>query len=369
MIAVMLCVSMSGGNFAYADILRGGAGRGNSPAGRTSEGRTTTPGAETAAAARLRAQDRLARTTQAISAMRAVQSSAQSRSSASVRAAGPVPDGLRPGGLQLAVGANARLSGALAPEANGRTVTIRQTEAQAVLHWETFNVSKRTTVYFDQKNGGVDSAKWIAFNKIIDPSGKPSQILGSIRADGQVYILNPNGIIFGPGSQVNARSLVASALPINDNLVERGLLSQAAGNPEFLFSTTQQGSFIPPAAFTKSGDPGNVVVDVGARLSSPVSADGNGGRIILAGANVENRGVISTPAGQTILAAGRQVGFEAHPSSDPSLRGLDVFIGEVGKQEGTVRNEGLIEIPTGSLTMAGKRVEQLGAVESSTTVS
>jgi len=368
-IAVMLCVSMSGGNFAYADILRGGAGRGNSPAGRTSEGRTTTPGAETAAAARLRAQDRLSRTTQAIAAMRAVQASAQSRSSASVRAAGPVPDGLRPGGLQLAVGANARLSGALAPEANGRTVTIRQTEAQAVLHWETFNVSKRTTVYFDQKNGGVDSAKWIAFNKIIDPSGKPSQILGSIRADGQVYILNPNGIIFGPGSQVNARSLVASALPINDALIERGLLNQNAGNPEFLLSAIPQGGFVPPTIFTQSGRPGNVIVDVGARLLASVSAEGSGGRIILAGANVENRGIISTPSGQTILAAGSQVGFDAHSSSDPSLRGLDVYVGAVGTGGGTVRNEGLIEIQTGSLTMAGKSVEQMGVIDSATTVT
>jgi len=368
-VAGLLCLSMIGGQQVHADILRGGAGPGSAPTGRPSEGRQTNPGAETAAASRQRAQDRLARTTQAITAMRAVQSSAQARSVIALRSPGPVPDGLRPGGLQLATGANARLSGANEPVANGRTITIQQTESQAVLHWETFNIGRRTNVYFDQKAGGVDSGKWIAFNKIFDPSGKPSQILGSIRADGQVYILNQNGIVFGSGSQVNARGLVASALPINDALIERGLLNQEAGNPQFLLSALPQGSFVPPTALTPSGKPGNVMVDVGARLFAPVSAEGSGGRIILAGANVDNRGTISTPSGQTILAAGRQVGFDAHPSNDPSLRGLDVYIGEVGTGAGTVRNSGIIDIPTGSLTMAGKAVEQLGAIESTTTVS
>jgi len=360
---------MSAGNFAHADILRSGAGRGSSPAGRTNEGRTVNPGAETAAAARQRAQDRLSRTTQAIAAMRAVQSAAQARSAAALRSPVNVPEGLRPGGLNLATGANARLSGAKAPEARGRDVIIRQTEAQAVLHWETFNVGRRTTVQFDQSAGGVDRGKWIAYNKIFDPSGKPSQILGSIRADGQVYILNPNGIIFGPGSQVNARTLVASALPVNDNLVNRGLLNQDAGNPQFLLSALPQGSFVPPTPFTTDGSPGNVMVDVGAVLSTPISAEGSGGRIILAGANVVNRGTISTPSGQTILAAGRQVGFAANPANDPSLRGLNVFVGEVGIAAGVVRNEGIIDIPTGNLIMAGQTVEQMGVVDSSTSVT
>ncbi|MEQ1771212.1 MAG: filamentous hemagglutinin N-terminal domain-containing protein, partial [Devosia sp.] len=50
-------------------------------------------------------------------------------------------------------------------------------------------------------------------------------MLGSIRADGQVYVINRNGIIFGGASQVNVSTLVASSLPINDNLISRGLLN------------------------------------------------------------------------------------------------------------------------------------------------
>ncbi|MEI6377200.1 MAG: hypothetical protein WCO97_08395, partial [bacterium] len=75
------------------------------------------------------------------------------------------------------------------------------------------------------------------------------------------------------------------------------------------------------------------------------------------------------PSGQTILAAGLQVGVQAHNSTDPSLRGLDVWIGDVGKDAGTATNSGIIEAYTGSVWMAGKEVNQLGAIDSSTSVS
>lgn len=369
-IAVLLCVLLSGGNVAYADILRGAAGRSGSPAARPAEGTQASPGADVAAANRQRAQDRLSRTTQAVNALRNAQQAAQARSQAAARSAGgSVPDGLRPGGLVRAEGENARWVGALDPQQSGRNVNIKQTDATAVLHWETFNVGRRTTVNFDQSAGGVDAGKWVAFNRVLDPSGKPSRILGNIRADGQVYIVNQNGIIFGAGSQVNARSLVASSLPINENLIQRGLLNQTAANPEFLFSAVQTGNFVPPAALTPSGNSGNIIVEEGARLFAPPTAEGSGGRIMLIGANIENRGIISTPSGQTVLAAGRQVGFEAHPASDPSLRGLDVFIGAVGDKEGSVTNRGIIEIPTGNATLIGREVNQFGAIDSTTSVT
>ena len=62
-------------------------------------------------------------------------------------------------------------------------------------------------------------SQWIAFNIVNDPLGVPSQILGSIQALGQVYLINQNGIIFGGSSQVNVNTLVASSLPINTNLI------------------------------------------------------------------------------------------------------------------------------------------------------
>jgi filamentous hemagglutinin family protein len=307
------------------------------------------------------------------------------------------------------------------------------------------------------KRGGADKGKWIAFNKVEDPTGVPSQILGSIEAPGQVYVINRNGIIFGGSSQVNTRGFVASTLPINDNLVGQGLLNNpdaqflfsalpvpggsdgtpafnpiisdlpfevAVGSqtytlqqevavnatnvplraPEFSFraadgsttrlvagtdytltvdATTKQAT----ATFNATGlakigearvsvsytpkavNAGDVIVQPGARLASLAGGDGNGGRVMLVGANVKNQGTISTTAGQAILAAGQQVAVAAHASDDPSLRGLDVWIGAAKSGTGTVTNSGLIKASTGSISMSGREVNQLGVLDSSTSVN
>src|SRR5262249_48866981 len=135
-----------------------------------------------------------------------------------------VPNGLTPGGLQIAPGAGSNSSlwqGANLPVqsvANGHTtVTIQQSAPKAILNWQTFNVGKNTTAYFDQRAGGSAAHTWVALNRILDPSGSPSQILGSIKAEGQVYLINQNGIIFGGSSQVNVGTLLASAANISDS--------------------------------------------------------------------------------------------------------------------------------------------------------
>jgi filamentous hemagglutinin family protein len=228
-----------------------------------------------------------------------------------------------------------------------------------VLHWKTFNVGRDTTVNFDQSKGGADAGKWIAFNKVFDPSGVPSQIRGRINAQGQVYVINRNGVVFGGSSQINTRTFVASTLPINDNLVRDGLLNNK--DAQFIFDGIRV-----PAGDRPYGD---IVVERGARLQATAGQDGNGGRVMLVGANVRNEGTIDTPAGQSILAAGLQVGVRAHPENDPSLRGLDVWVGQVGDYAGRVENNGLVQSSTGSIIMAGKEVRQSGVLFSTTSVN
>ena len=126
--------------------------------------------------------------------------------------------------------------------------------------------------------------------------------------------------------------------------------------------------------FSADGKYGDVIVERGAVLSSPTNSAKVGGRITLVGPNVTNDGTISTPDGQTILAAGLQAGFAAHASTDPSLRGLDVFIGAIqdadaGLYAGKATQNGLIEAPRGAITIAGASIHQNGVLESSTSVS
>ena len=368
-----------------ADLLRAGAGSTLSPSSSsvlsaTSSGLTPVGP---------KASDSLARSAAAIAAVQSMQSAARAAAVAGPNNLGAdpihlgktlsnVPDGLIAGGLQPAAGTDPLLwQGAALPTqstlANKTQVEVKQSSQQALLTWDSFNIGKNTTLTFDQSAGGDNRTEWIAFNKISDPSAVPSQILGAIKADGQVYVLNQNGIIFGGSSQVNVHTLVASSLPINTNLVSSGLLNNA--DQQFLFSSVPLAAgangtpaFTPPAALTPDAKSGDVTVQLGAQLTSPTTAEHVGGRIALFAPNVTNAGTLSTPDGQTLLAAGQQIGLVAHNSDDPSLRGLDVYVGAGG---GTVTNSlsALIDAPRGNITLAGKTLNQLGAVASSTSVA
>ena len=158
----------------------------------------------TSGPAAINARDVLARTTQAMKAVQAMQSAARDAALKGSNNLGldpnhagkqlpNVPNGLVAGGLQVAPGVPANLSNPVAGEdlklwqgaalpkqsvQNGQTtVTIKQNAPQALLNWQTFNVGKETTVYFNQKAGSEKdgSNNWIAFNRILDPSGVPAK--------------------------------------------------------------------------------------------------------------------------------------------------------------------------------------------------
>lgn len=225
-------------------------------------------GNNAAAIAQLKANanDILSRTTQAIQAAQAMQQTARNLSFQSTTA---VPNGLVLGGLQVATGAHAGWQNANLPVqsvANGQvTVTIQQTAAHALLNWQTFNVGKNTTAYFNQSAGGSAAHTWVALNQIWDSS--PSQILGSIKAQGQVYLINQNGILFSGSSQINVGSLFAAAITTPaSQLMQNGLYQ----------------------SFTARS--GSIVVQPGAQISTntPSTATSGGGFVILLGDSVTN---------------------------------------------------------------------------------
>ena len=92
---------------------------------------------------------------------------------------------------------------------NGNTTTVTQTSNKMIVNWDQMNVGANDTLNFNQK-----SATSAVLNRI--NSVDPTTILGSLNANGRVFIVNPNGVLIGRGANVSVGSLVASSLNISD---------------------------------------------------------------------------------------------------------------------------------------------------------
>ncbi|AUC96260.1 filamentous hemagglutinin [Bradyrhizobium sp. SK17] len=316
--------------------------------------------AQDAAAAAKQGQDAMTRATRAIQAMQGLQNAARSAAQASQRSVTlpqvAVPNGLAPGGLQGAQGWQGANAPTQAIDATGQTqVGIRQTRAQAILNWNSFNVGARTTLTFDQQG----NANWVALNRVVG-STAPSQILGNIKADGSVYVINQNGIIFGGASQVNVGSLIASSAGITDTqFLTNGIYAQQAG-----------GQYVP--SFT--GARGAVRVEAGALISTnaPSSVTQGGGFVLLMGTEVSNAGSISAPRGQVQLAAGNDFllrpGYSTDANQASTTRGNEISP-IVRDAIAAVGNSGLIFAQQGDITLAGRSIAQDGVLVATSSVN
>ena len=262
-------------------------------------------------------------------------------------------------------------SGAATATQQGNTLTINQTTDKTTLNWASFNVSADGRVVFNQP-----STSSIALNRIFQSS--PSRIFGQIQANGEIYLVNPNGMVFGRTASINAAGILASTLSISDSTFAAGIASpsllqngqaalqsdgrlsvlDAAGNPVRGTLDANGNIVLNPAA-----DPLTVQISVqqGAKLATSAS----NGRLMLAAQNVDNAGSLTANDGQVILAAGDAVYLQA--SSDPALRGLLVEVGAGGSVWN--RLTGDIATPRGNSTLLGYAVNQEGRISATTTVS
>jgi filamentous hemagglutinin len=232
---------------------------------------------------------------------------------------------------------------------SGKTLTVNQTSNQAILNWSSFNISADGKVQFNQP-----AASSIALNRIYDQN--PSSIFGQLTANGQIYLVNPNGFLFGATARVNAAGVIASSLNISDATFNAGLLS-----PQLLQSQPSQPALQSDPILGPDGQPlpVPVVVAAGAQISTP------GGRILLAAPVVQNAGTLSAPDGQVVLAAGQKVYLQG--STDPSVRGLVVEVDQGGKAWNQLT--GQINADRGNVTLVGLAVNQDGRITASTSVS
>ena len=103
------------------------------------------------------------------------------------------------------VGGAATISGQ-----GGPAVIVNQSTSSAVINWNTFNIRANESVRFNQPNSSS-----VALNRVVGGLG-PSEIMGSLTANGRVFIINRDGILFGPGSVVNTAGFLATTNDIKN---------------------------------------------------------------------------------------------------------------------------------------------------------
>jgi filamentous hemagglutinin family protein len=184
-------------------------------------------------------------------------------------AAGPAANTL-PTGAQVTTG-NVAIS------TNGATMNILQSTDKASVNWNSFSIGSGAAVNVQQ-----NSASSVLLNRVV--GNDPSQIFGKLTANGQVILINPNGVVFGKGGSVTASSFTASTFGMTEEDFKKG-----------------------KHKFTRNGSTAGVTVEEGATINTTIP----GGYVALIGSTVNNQGKISTQGGAVVLAAGESVAMPA----------------------------------------------------------
>lgn len=219
-----------------------------------------------------------------------------------------------PGAMVLPGGGKVSAGQASIAQSAGQ-MTISQTTNKAAIDWQSFNIGSSAKVTFVQPSSSA-----IALNRIIGQ--EPSRIFGSLQANGQVFLLNPNGVMFAPGAQVDVGGLLASTRKLD--------------NADFL-----------DGKLTLSGDSNGQVVNQG-RIRT-----GKGGYVALVGAQVINQGEIRAEQGAVHLAAADQVTLKIDGA------GLTALSVDRGTLEALAANQGLIKADGGRIYLTADALDHL----------
>ena len=190
---------------------------------------------------------------------------------------------------------------------------VEQKSTHAIINWNSFDIGTGEAVNITQPE-----SRSTLLNRVI--GNNPSELLGTLTANGRIFLLNPNGILFGAGARVNTAGLVASTLEIRD----RDFLAEQY-------------------AFFKSGNTG------------PVVNQGilSGGFVALLGSNTTNSGSILPHRGTTGMAAGERITLNIDPC------GLVALKVDQTTYDAQIKNSGVIEADGGNVLISASASDAL----------
>ena len=176
-------------------------------------------------------------------------------------AAADLAAGALPGGGTVAAGQAGIVT-------SGARMDVTQGSQRAIINWQNFDIGSQAQVNFQQPNSAA-----VVLNRVSGPTA--SRIEGQLSANGQVFLVNPNGVLFGGGARVNVGALVASTLNIHD-------ADFMAGNNSF------------------SGS-GGTIENRGTINAAP------GGYLAFIAPTITNSGTLNAPQGTVAMGAGERV--------------------------------------------------------------
>jgi len=196
----------------------------------------------------------------------------------------------------------------------GSTMTIAQQTAQAIINWQNFGIGSGEAVHINQPN-----SQSMLLNRVI--GSNPSEIFGQLTANGQVILVNPNGVFFRPGSSVDVGGLTASTLNIANEDFLKGQLRFA-------------------------GDSQNPVINAG-------SLTAQNGYVNLLAKEVVNEGIIAAQTGSVNLAAGSGMSLDYNGDGKMTVAVTD------GAYQSAVANKKLIQADGGLVVMTASGKDAL----------
>ncbi|MCC6212511.1 MAG: filamentous hemagglutinin N-terminal domain-containing protein, partial [Burkholderiales bacterium] len=215
-------------------------------------------------------------------------------------------------------------AGAATIQSNGRTLTVTNAPG-TIINWQAFSIGAGETTRFLQS-----SSLSAVLNRVT--GGDLSRILGTLSSNGRVFLINPNGLVFGAGAVIDTAGFVASTLNIADRDFLAGRLKFEGGGAGVL------------------------------RNEGTIRASGD---IYLVGPRVENAGLIRSEGGGVALAAGQSVtitgpdaqgiqfALQAPADSALNLGSIDARTA-AGMFAGTLRHSGDLRAMSASLDAAGR---------------
>ncbi|SMP07382.1 filamentous hemagglutinin family N-terminal domain-containing protein [Desulfurobacterium pacificum] len=195
---------------------------------------------------------------------------------------------------------------------------IKQATDKAIVNWSAFSIAEKELVKFNQPSSAA-----VILNRVVGQS--PSEILGKLVANGRVFLVNPNGIVFGKSAVVDVAGLVATTLDIRDE-------DFLNGNYDF-----EQIANKPLASVINRGE---------IRLT-------DNGFVMLVAPSVSNEGFIYAKLGKVILASGTEYRFDFLGD------GLITYSVDSSNSSGSVLNVGVIKADGGDVILTTKAAENV----------